>query len=61
VEEIRIRKKERKYFTMLFVHCAELLQLRRLQSYEYDEYEGLTRKNIRIAFTSKTAENHEKC
>jgi len=46
---------------MLFVHCTELLQLRRLQSYECDEYEGLIRKNIKIAFTSKTAENHEKC
>jgi hypothetical protein len=47
VEEIRIRKKEGKYFTMLFVHFTELSQLRRLQSLESDEYEGLTMKNVK--------------
>jgi hypothetical protein len=44
---------------MLFVHFTELPQLRKLQSYDCGDYEGLTRKNIKIAFTWKTAENHE--
>jgi len=35
---------------MLFLLLTELSQLRRLQSFEYDEYEGLTRKNIKMKF-----------
>jgi len=35
---------------MLFVHLTELSQLHSLQSFECDEYEGLTRENIKMKF-----------